>query len=65
MISILQLAALSFITVFAAAAAVAFNWLLLRTMFALMRPATMRRPPASLQVIPGTTQLTRAYATRR
>ena len=65
MMSILQVASLSFITLFAAAAAVAFNWLLLRTMFVLMRPATARRAPARLRLVPATTPLTRAYATRR
>ncbi|HYL61441.1 MAG TPA: hypothetical protein VE077_02390 [Candidatus Methylomirabilis sp.] len=65
MMSVLQFATLSFITLFAAAAAVAFNWLLLRTMFVLMRPATARRAPAKLQLVPGTAQLARAYATRR
>lgn len=65
MMSILQLAALSFITLFAAAAAVAFNWLLLRTMFVLMRPATARRAPVALQLVPQTAQVARSYATQR
>lgn len=65
MMSILQFAALSFISIFAAAAAVALNWLLLRTMFVLIRPATARRAPAKLQLVPQTAQLARAYATRR
>ena len=67
MMSVLQIATLSFITVFAVAAAAAFNWLLLRAMFVLMRPATARPAPARLQLVPRLTQapVASAYATRR
>ncbi len=43
MIAMLHFATLVVTTLFAAAAAVAFNWMLLRAMFVLMRPATARR----------------------
>jgi hypothetical protein len=55
MIAMLNFATLVFTTLFATAAAVAFDWLLLRAMFVLMRPATARRVNAP-------TQLARAYA---
>ena len=52
MIAIAHFAGLVFTTIFAAAAAVLLDWLLLRAMFQLMRPATakamsvgQRRPP--------------------
>lgn len=67
MISALQIATLSLITVFAVAAAVAFNWLLLRAMFVLMRPATARPAPARLQLVPRMTEkpVAGGYATLR
>lgn len=72
MLSMLQVTALVLITIFGAAAALAFNWLLLRTMFALMRPATAGRVPATLgglaartHLAQGTTQLARVYLTNR
>lgn len=65
MIGMLQFTALALITLFAAAAAVAFNWLFLRTMFLLMRPATARRMPARTPLVQGTAQLARAYAGNR
>jgi hypothetical protein len=52
-------------TLFAAAAAAAFHWLLLRAMFVLMRPATARRVNAPTQLVRGTTQLARAHALQR
>jgi len=55
MIAMLNFATLVFTTLFAAATAVAFDWLLLRAMFVLMRPATARRVNAPKQ-------LARAYA---
>jgi hypothetical protein len=54
MIAMLNFATLVFTTLLAAAAAVAFHWMLLRAMFVLMRPATARR------VNRGTAQLVRA-----
>jgi hypothetical protein len=58
MMAMLHFATLVVTTLFAAAAAVAFNALLLRAMFVLMRPATSRRVNAQ-------TQLARAYASYR
>ena len=65
MIAMLHFATLVVTTLFAAAAAVALDWLLLRAMFVLMRPATARRVNAPSQLVRGTAQLTRAYATHR
>lgn len=62
MISILQFVSLALITIFAAAAALAFNWLFLRAMFVLMRPATTRQAAGKTQLVQGTTQLGRMYA---
>jgi hypothetical protein len=65
MIATLHFATLVITTLFAAAAAVAFNALLLRVMFVLMRPATARRVNPQPQLVRGTRQLTRAYASHR
>ena len=50
MIAMLHFATLVLTTLFAAAAAVAFNGLLLRAMFVLMRPATARRVNSPTQL---------------
>lgn len=65
MIAMLHFATLAVTTILAAIAAVAFESLLLRVMFVLMRPATARRVPASTQLASGTVQLARAYASHR
>lgn len=65
MIAILHFATLAIATVFAAAAAAAFTWLLLRGSFLLMRPATARRIPAPTELVCGTAQLARAFASQR
>jgi hypothetical protein len=65
MIAMLHFATLVVTTLFAAAAALALDWLLLRAMFVLMRPATARRVNAPSQLVRGTAQLARAYATHR
>lgn len=65
MIAMLHFATLVITTIFAAAAALAFDWMLLRAMFVLMRPATARRIPATQHSVRGTTQLARAYAPHR
>jgi hypothetical protein len=65
MIATLHFATLVFTTLLAAAAAVAFNWMLLRAMFVLMRPATATRVNSPTQLVRGTTQLMRAYASQR
>ncbi len=66
MIAMLHFATLVVTTLFAAAAAVALDWLLLRAMFVLMRPATAhQRVNAPSQLVRGTAQLARAYAAQR
>jgi hypothetical protein len=65
MVATLHFATLVVTTIFAAAAAVAFHWMLLRAMFVLMRPATTRRVNAPTRLASGTTQLARAYASQR
>lgn len=65
MIVMLHFATLTVVTIFAGAAAFAFDWMLLRAMFLLMKPATARRSPAQAQFDRGTAQLARAYAPRR
>ena len=65
MIATLHFATLVLTTLFAAAATVAFNGLLLRAMFVLMRPATARRMNSPTQLATGTKQLVRAYASHR
>jgi hypothetical protein len=65
MIAMLHFATLVVTTLFAAAAAVALDWLLLRAMFVLMRPAPARRVNAPSQLVRGTAQLARAYAAQR
>lgn len=65
MMAMLHFVTLVVTTLFAAAAAVAFNFMLLRVMFVLMRPATARRVGAPTRLVRGTTQLTRAYAAHR
>jgi len=63
--AMLHFATLVVTTIFAAAAAVAFHWMLLRAMFVLMRPATSRRVAAPSRLVNGTAQLARAYASHR
>ena len=65
MIAMLHFATLVVTTLFAAAAAVALNSMLLKAMFLLMRPATARRVAAPAPLARGTAQLTRAFATHR
>jgi len=65
MIAMLHFATLVVTTILAAVAAVAFESLLLRGMFVLMRPATARRVSPSTQLARGTAQLARAYASHR
>lgn len=65
MIAMLHFTCLAFATLFAAAGAAAFNWLLLRATFLLMRPATARRIPVRLDLADGTAQLARAFAAHR
>ncbi len=63
--AILQLATLSLATLFALAAAIAFDWLLLRFAFSLMRPAKIRS--STLQRRPllvGSLRVARALSVR-
>ena len=65
MIAMLHFATLALVTIFAVAAAFAFDWMLLRTVFVLMQPATARRAPAPANLGRGTAQVARAYAQHR
>lgn len=65
MTGILQFTTLAVATMVAAAAAVAFNWLLLQAAFRLIRPATAQRVPARTELVRGTMQLARAFDPRR
>jgi hypothetical protein len=65
MIAMLHFATLVIATVFAAASAAAFHWLLLRASLLLMRPATARRVPARTELVRGTAELARAFASNR
>jgi hypothetical protein len=65
MIAALHFATLVLTTLFAAAAAVVFNGLLLQALFVLMRPATARRVNSRTQLATGTARLARAYASHR
>jgi hypothetical protein len=65
MIAMLHFATLVVTTMFAAAAAVAFHWLLLRATFLMMRPATARRISNRTDLVRGTAQLARAFSVHR
>ena len=64
MIATMHFLTLVFTTVFAAAAAVLCNWLLMRAAFHLIRPLTARRKAAPLgsELVRGTGELARAFA---
>ncbi len=65
MIAILQFAILVVASLVAAAAAVIFDWLLLRVTLHLMKPAAVRRSTIRLELARGTIQLVRALAPHR
>ena len=65
MIAMLQLTILVLITIFAVAAASGLHWLFLKAAFLMMRPATARKVPGRAELVRGTAQLTRAFASRR
>ena len=65
MIAMLQFAILVTTTVFAVAVAVALHWLFLKAAFVMMRPATARRIPMRSELVRGTSQLARAFASPR
>jgi hypothetical protein len=64
MIALLSFTTLVVATLFALAAGTAFQWLLLRATFHLMRPATARVGPARTGLVRGTAQLARAFGPR-
>lgn len=65
MIAMLNFATLVIATMFAAAAAAALHWLFLRGTFLMMRPATARRIPIRTELVSGTAQIARAFASSR
>ena len=65
MIGMLHFATLVITTVFAAVAAVAIDWMLLRAMFVLMHPATARRRALPAPLARSTAQMARAFAAHR
>lgn len=65
MIAMLHFTTLVLATMFAAAAAVAFHWLLLRAAFLMMRPATARRISTYTELTRGTAALTREFSPNR
>jgi hypothetical protein len=65
MIAMLQFATLAIATMFALAAAAGLHWLCLKAAFLMMRPATARRIPVRTELVRGTTQLARAFASQR
>jgi hypothetical protein len=67
MIAMIHFATLVVATVFAAAAALFIDWVLLRAAFHLMRPAAVRQvaAPVRSHLASGTAQLARAFAAQR
>jgi hypothetical protein len=65
MITMLHFAALVITTLFAAAGAAAFNWLLLQATFLMMRPATAKRIAGRTPLVRGTGELARSFAGHR
>ena len=74
MVATLNLVGLVFATMFAAAVAVACNWLLLRATFHLMRPAAVRKNPEGVaakrqtvrtELVRGTAELAQVFAPNR
>ncbi|MFI5058409.1 MAG: hypothetical protein ACHQLQ_09490 [Candidatus Acidiferrales bacterium] len=74
MIATLSFAGLVLATILAAVAAVVCNWLLLRVMFHLVRPAAVRKTPESVaakrptvrtELVRGTAELARVFVPHR
>jgi len=65
MFEMLQFALLTFTFVSAVLAAMTIHWLLLEATLLLMRPATARRIAPQTDLVRGTVQLARAYASHR
>ena len=63
--AMLEFATLVIATMFAAAAAVALHWLFLRATFLMLRSATAQRVVVRTQLVRGTAELARAYASHR
>lgn len=64
MIAMLRFAALALATLFAVAAAVAFDWLLLRVAFHLMKPAAGRSTVPRTPLVSGRAPLARSFSVR-
>jgi hypothetical protein len=65
MFAMLQFALFSFTFVSAVAAAMTIHWLLLEATLLLMRPAAARKVSPQTELVRGTVQLARAYASHR
>ena len=65
MVAMLHFATLVVATIFAVVAATALNWLCLRATFVMMQPATARRIAVRTELVRGTAQLARAFASNR
>jgi hypothetical protein len=65
MIAMVHFATLVVTTMFAVAAAVGLNWMLLRGAFWMMRPATAGQMARRTELVRGTVRLARAYSTTR
>jgi hypothetical protein len=65
MIALLSLTTLTLATLFALAAAAAFQWLLLRITVHLMQPATANRRPVRTELVRGTTPWARVFVPHR
>ncbi len=65
MIAMLNFAGLVLATIFAAAVAVACNWLMLRVTFHLMQPAAVRKTPTQTLLVRRTMLLARAFTPNR
>jgi hypothetical protein len=63
--AMLNFTILAIATMFAVAAAAGLNWLFLQAAFVLMQPATAQRVSARPDLVRGTTQLARAFASNR
>lgn len=64
MVAMLNFVTLVVASLLAAATAVAFHWVLLRAAFRLMQPATVRRSSMQTELVRGTSELARAFASR-
>jgi hypothetical protein len=65
MIALQEFATLVIATLLAAAAAVAFHWLLLRATFVLMRSATAQRIAPRTELAHGAAAVARAFTSHR